>query len=165
MYNRPTRNHFLLIILFICIPSVSFSPLPLPQFLIPFPLASEMVLSPLLNPQHPSSLRPQISQGLGISPTEASLGTPLQYMYRGPWISQWMLPWCISLWEFPGVQVSWNWWSSYGVAPPFISYSHSTNSSTGIPNFSTMVGCKYLHLSQSAAGRASQKTAMLGSWL
>ena len=88
MYNRPTRNHFLLIILFICIPSVSFSPLPLPQFLIPFPLASEMVLSPLLNPQHPSSLRPQISQGLGISPTEASLGTPLQYMYRGPWISQ-----------------------------------------------------------------------------
>ncbi|WP_330949998.1 hypothetical protein, partial [Streptococcus anginosus] len=30
---------------------------------------------------------------------------------------------------------------------------------------SSMVGCKYLHLSQSATGRATQRTAMLGSCL
>jgi hypothetical protein len=35
----------------------------------------------------------------------------------------------------------------------------------GVPDFSSKVGCKYLHLSQSAAGRASQGTAMPGSHL
>jgi hypothetical protein len=34
-----------------------------------------------------------------------------------------------------------------------------------VPNLITMVDCKYLHLSESAAGRASQKTSMLGSSL
>jgi hypothetical protein len=55
--------------------------------------------------------------------------------------------------------------STYGVAIPFSSFSLSLKSSIGIPDFSPMVGCKYLHLSQSAAGRASQRTAMLGSCL
>jgi hypothetical protein len=45
------------------------------------------------------------------------------------------------------------------------SASSSYNSTTGIPDFSSMVRCKYLSLSQSAAGRASQRTAMLGSSL
>jgi hypothetical protein len=34
-----------------------------------------------------------------------------------------------------------------------------------VSDLNEMVGCKYLHLSQSVAGRASQRTAMLGSCL
>ena len=43
-----------------------------------------------------------------------------------------------------------------------ISFSLSPNSSIGIPDLSPIVGYKYLHLSQSAAGRVSQRTTMLG---
>jgi hypothetical protein len=45
------------------------------------------------------------------------------------------------------------------------SLSSFPNSTTGILDSSTMVGCKYLCLSQSAACWASQRTAMLGSSL
>lgn len=65
----------------------------------------------------------------------------------------------------PGVQVSWPCWSSCGIAIPFSSFSLSPNSSIGIPNPNPIVGCGYLHLSQSASGRASQRTAMLSSCL
>ena len=41
----------------------------------------------------------------------------------------------------------------------------SPNPTTVVPDYSPMVGCNYLHLSQSAAGLASQRTAMLGSHL
>ena len=41
----------------------------------------------------------------------------------------------------------------------------SPNSSVGVSNFSLKVSCKYLHLSQSAASRASQRTAIVGSCL
>jgi hypothetical protein len=41
----------------------------------------------------------------------------------------------------------------------------SSLSTTEVPKFSPSIGCKYLHLSQSAIGRDSQKTAMLGSCL
>jgi hypothetical protein len=40
--------------------------------------------------------------------------------------------------------------------------SINPNSTIGIPNFSSMVGCKYLYMSQSAVGRVFQRTAMLG---
>ena len=55
--------------------------------------------------------------------------------------------------------------SSCGVAIPFSSFNPSPNSSIGVPDLSPMVSCKYLHLAQSAAGRASQRRAMLGSCL
>ena len=57
-------------------------------------------------------------------------------------------------WELPGIQVSWQCWSSYGVAIYFSFFSPSPNSAIKGPNLSPMVGCKYLHLSQSAAGKA-----------
>jgi hypothetical protein len=58
--------------------------------------------------------------------------------------------------------VSWYCCSSYGVAIPFSFFSPSPNSSIGVPRLSTMVDYKYLRLSQSAAARVSQTTAMLG---
>jgi hypothetical protein len=41
----------------------------------------------------------------------------------------------------------------------------SLNPSLGVPKLRPMIGCKYLHLSQSAADGASQRTAMLVSCL
>ena len=52
-----------------------------------------------------------------------------------------------------------------GVAIPFSSFNPTPNSFIVVLDLSPMVGCKYLHLSQSVAGRASQRTAMLGSCL
>ena len=70
--------------------------------------------------------------------------------------------WWLSLWELPGVWVSWHCWSSYGVTKPFHSLNTSCNSSIRVLYLSQIVGCKYLLLSQSAAGRASQSTVRLG---
>jgi hypothetical protein len=47
--------------------------------------------------------------------------------------------------------------SSSSILPP--------NSTIEVPDFNSMVGCKYLSLSQSVAGRASQRIAMPGSFL
>ena len=55
--------------------------------------------------------------------------------------------------------------SSYGVAIPFSSFNPSPNSSIDLSGLSPMVGCKYLHLSQSVVVRTSQRTAMLHSCL
>ena len=51
------------------------------------------------------------------------------------------------------------------MASPLSSFSRSPTFSVGSPNLNLMVGCKSLHLSRSDAGRASQRTAMLGSCL
>ena len=92
----------------------------------------------------PPSLRPQVPQGLGTFPTGARLGSPLLHVYL-PQTSLCMLPgWWLGLWVFPGVQVSWDCWSSYGVALPFSFFNPSPNSTVGVPNFSPMVGCKCL---------------------
>ena len=50
-----------------------------------------------------------------------------------------------------------------GVTLSFSFFNPSPNSTIGDPDFSFVVGCKYLLLSQSDAGRASQRTAMPGS--
>jgi hypothetical protein len=86
--------------------------------------------------------------GLGtFSPTEARQGCPLLPMCWGPRTSPCMLFGCwLSLCELPEVQVSWYCWSSYGVATPFSSFSPSSNSSIGGLDFSSVVGCKYLHM-------------------
>mgnify|MGYP002511929704 CR=1 FL=1 len=55
--------------------------------------------------------------------------------------------------------------SSYGVTIPFISFSPCPNFSTGVLDLSLMLGCVHLHLYFSGSGRASQRTAMLGSYL
>jgi hypothetical protein len=97
-------------------------------------------------------------------PTEARHDSPLQPMCPVLRANPCMLfGWWLSLWELPGIRGSWYCWSSYGVAIPFSSLNPSLNSSIGIPRLSPMVSCKYLHLSQSAAGRASQRTDMSGS--
>ena len=48
---------------------------------------------------------------------------------------------------------------------PLQLFSPFSNSSIGVPGFNLMIVCKYLHLSQSDAGRASQRTSMPGSCL
>jgi hypothetical protein len=73
--------------------------------------------------------------------------------------------WRLSLWELPGLQISWQCWSPCGVAITFRSFNPSSSSSIGIPDLSSMLVCKHLHLSQSAAGRASQRRDILSSCL
>ena len=105
----------------------------------------------------PPSLGSQVFRGLGLSSlTKTRPDSYLLYMCQGPWASSCMLPdlW-LSAWEISGIQVSWDCWSSYGVSllnffQPF------PNPTTGIPDFSPLVVCKYLHLSQSAASRTSE---------
>ena len=43
-------------------------------------------------------------------------------------------------------------------------FSPFSNSSSGVPMFSLMVGCKHPHLYLSGSGRSSQETAMSGSY-
>ena len=84
----------------------------------------------------------------------------------GAWTSSFMFSgWWLSLWELPGVQVGWQYWSSYGVAIPFSCFVLSCDSSIRVPYLSPMVGYDHLHLSQLDASRALQRTAMLGSCL
>lgn len=136
-----------------------------PQFLIlfPFPVASKRVLLPTLGIPVPWGLslsrishiisfwgQTRQSSVLYVPGTRSALVCSLVggSSYRGSW-----------------VQVRWDCWTSYRVAFPFSSLNHSPNFSIDISSFSLKVGCKYLHLSQSAAARANQRTAMLSSCL
>jgi hypothetical protein len=87
----------------------------LPQFLIsfllhPLPYPSKGMF-PHIPARPPHSLGPQVSGGLGTSPTEARPGSPLLYMCRGSRNSSCMLSghtlfllpgWWLSVWEILG---------------------------------------------------------------
>jgi hypothetical protein len=115
-----------------------------PQFLIPspLPLASERVLPlPLPFPG------PQVSR-IGCIPAEARPSSPLLYIcgrWEGwAWISPCMLPgWWLSLWELPGVQVSWDIGLPMGL-PSASAPSVLPLIFLGAPDFIPMVGFKYL---------------------
>lgn len=133
---------FILIILFIYIPVVD--PLSIPPPTVPHPIPPPLSLQ-LTAPtttttiRPPSSLGPQVSQGLSIfSPAEARPGRHLLYMCQEPQTDSCML--------LVGGSVS-------GSSP-------GPGQLRLLVFFSPMVGCKHLCLSQSAAGRASQRTAL-----
>jgi hypothetical protein len=144
--------------LFIYIPH-SWSPLAefLPDPFVPLPLRG---CSP-----PPVSLHPGASSLYKIryilshwGQTRQSSATYVSVALDQPMWALWLVAQSL---ELTRVQVNWHCWSSYGVATPFSSFSPSPNSSIRVPNFSPMVGCKYLHLSQSAVGGSSQ--ILLGS--
>jgi hypothetical protein len=121
---------------------------------------------PLLHhtPQHTPSLGHQVATGLGTPfSTEVIKGSPLLYMCQGPWTTPYMLfGWWFSFWKF---------WGSKLIDIVILPMGLPSQLAPSIPNFSLgvsdlspMVGYKYLYLSQSAAGRTSQRTAMLGSY-
>ena len=83
-----------------------------------------------------------------------------------PHISWYMLPgWWSSVWEILGVQVNWDCWSSYRVALLLIFFQLFPYSTTGVCSFCPLVGCKYLHLTYSAACWIFQRTVMIGPFL
>ena len=69
------------------------------------------------------------------------------------------------IWEFRGFLVSCHCCSSYGFAILLSSFSPCSKYSIRFPELSPIVSYKYLHLSQAAALRTSQRTAMPGSCL
>jgi hypothetical protein len=127
----------------------------------PLPFASEMVLP---TPTH-SHLTPSASPFPGASSfyrikhipshwgqMRQSSVTYVPGATNQPMYALWLV--AQSLGALKGL-VSWSCCSSYTVAIPFSSFSPSPEFSIGVPDLSPMVGCKYLHLSQPAAGRAS----------
>jgi hypothetical protein len=55
------------------------------------------------------------------------------YMCWGHHISWCMLPgWCSSIWEISGVQVNWDFWSSYRVSLLLGFFQPFPNSTTGV---------------------------------
>ena len=75
-------------------------------------------------------------------------------MCWGPYISWCMLPgWWFNVWETwgGGFQVNWDCWPFYMVTLLLSFFQLFPNSTTGVSRFCSLVGCKYLHLSLSAA--------------
>jgi hypothetical protein len=80
-----------------------------------------------------------------------------------PHISWCMLSvWWSSVWEISGVQLN---WSSYRVTLLLSFFQPFSNSTTGVSCFSPLVGCKYLHLTFSAACWVFWSAVMLGPFL
>ena len=95
----------------------------------------------LVKGRYPLFLQYQVSIGLGTSsPTEARQSRPLLHMCPGIETSPCMLfgSW-ISLWELPGVQVSWYCCSSYRVAIPLSTFSPSLTSSIGVQSLAVSI--------------------------
>ena len=163
-------KYILLIILFIYILPHFWSPLHEFFTLSHIPFASERVRSPthshfnLLTSHFPGH---QVSIGTSTSfPIEARQGSTLLYLQQRSSTSPCMLfGWWLSPWELLGVWISWYCCLSMGFAIPISSFNPSRNSSMGVPIFSPIVVCEYLHLSQSDAHWASQRSAMLSSGL
>jgi len=137
----------------------------------PFPISPLEISHPTSSCFHKGALppRPGIPLYRGIEsctgprvspPIDAWQGHPLLHMWLEPWISSCVLfGWWFSPWEL------WAVWLVDIVLPTgFLSYlSPFSNSSTGDPILSPMVGCKHLPLYLSGSGRASQETAISGS--
>jgi hypothetical protein len=73
-----------------------------------------------------------------------------------------MLPsWCVSIWEVSGVQINWDCCYSYRVACFSSSFS-LLYSTTVFSSFCSLVRCKFLHLTLSAACLVILSAVMLG---
>jgi hypothetical protein len=130
--------------------SILPTPTPTPT---PTPVSKRMFLPPP-SPNQTSLLpEPQVSWELGTSSlTESKSGSPLLYMCWGPHFSWCMLPdWWFSVWAILGVQVSWDCWYSSRVTLLLSFFQSFPNSTKGVTSFCPLVGCKYLHLTPSAA--------------
>jgi hypothetical protein len=141
-------------------------------FHIPYLLLSPLSLRgcphPQPTPPYPNrplnSLGPPVSWGLGASSlTESKTGSPLLYVCWGPHISWYMLAdWWSNVWEISVVQVNWDCWTSYRVTLLLSFFQPFPNLTTGVISFSQFVGCKYLHLTLSAACWVFQRSVRIG---
>ena len=128
-------------------------------FHIPYLLTPSLMVVPFLPPSTLTPPRPHyslefpVSWGLGASSlTESRPGSPLLHLCWGPHISLCMLPgWWLSAWEIPGLQVNWDCWSSCRVTLLFSIFQVFANSTSGVTSLCTLVGCKDLYLTHSAA--------------
>jgi len=104
------------------------------------------------SPSHHHPVRPPHSPGPQVSrvwciftPWGQTKQSSAAYM-SGPHISWCMLPgWWLSVWK---ISICWDSWSPYGVAllPSF--FQIFLNSTTVVPSFCPLVGCKCLYLTQ-----------------
>ena len=83
------------------------------------PISRRISWHPITHPTWPLNfLGPPVSWELGASSlNEHRPSSPLLYVCWEPHISWCMLPvWWSSVWEISGVQINWDWWSSYKIA-------------------------------------------------
>ena len=126
-------------------------------FHIPYLLSPSPGGYPNLSTPHrirsPYSIGFPVSWGLGASSLTGSiLGSPLLHVLVGAHIRWYMLPgWWATVWAITRIQVSWHCWSSYRVSLLLSFFQLFPNSTTGVPGFCPLNGCKYLHLTFSAA--------------
>jgi hypothetical protein len=138
---------------------------------IPYLLPSDPHLQEDVLTSHPTktlqSLGSPVSSELGSSSlTESRPSSPLLYMCWRPHISWCMLPgWRLSVWEIAGVQVSWDCWSSYRITLLLSFFQPFPISTTGVTSFYPLVGCKYVHLTLSAACWVFQRAVIIGPCL
>jgi hypothetical protein len=147
------------------------SPFPVSPQEIPYPIPSPCFYEGVSPSTHPLYLPPSNSPTVGHQaftipraspPIDAQQGHPLLHIQLESWVPPCVLfDWWFSL-RALGVLVS-SYCFSYGVADPFSSFSPFSNSSTGDPMISPMVGCKHLPLYLSSSGRASQETSISDS--
>jgi hypothetical protein len=138
----PVRTSFVCLFIYLHPKYCSLSPFT--EFLLPSSLLFASERAAPSPPQYPPTLVHQVSGGLDVGSLGPDHVCPLvDRLVSG---------------SFPE-------FSLVGIAIPFGSFSPSPNSSIGVPELSSMVGSKYLHLSQSAAGGAFQRTTMVGSCL
>jgi hypothetical protein len=76
-----------------------------------------------------------------------------------PVCAAWLVAQCL---RDPQVQVSWDLWSSYGVALLLSFFQLFSNSTTMVTSFCPLVECKYLYLTLSAACWTFQRIDMIG---
>jgi hypothetical protein len=129
----------------------------------PLHFASERVIAPpYTHPLH-APTHPHLTQPASPFPGSPNLyriryilshwrqASPLLHVCQMPWTSLYMLfGWWLTLWEIWEVQLVDNvlpMWLPFSLAPSTL---HLTLP-MGVPNLSSIDGCKYLHLSQSAA--------------
>ena len=144
-------------------PSLSFSPQPLPHLRGYTSTYPPTLTSPY---QHPSSLVEKFLQNkahpLPLRTYKAVLCCICAQSHRPAHVCSLIFG---LIWEFRGFLVSCHCCSSYGFAIRLSSFSLCSKSSIRFPELSPIVSYKYLHLSQAAALRTSQRRAMPGSCL
>ena len=120
----------------VCPPTV---PHPIPPLLsprgpmTPTPGTPQFTTDPPSSTFHTDHWGLWVSQELGTLPLRLDQAVFCYVCARGPWTSLCMLPgWWLRLWKLPGVQVSRDCWSSYGVALLFSFFNAFPDSTIGV---------------------------------
>jgi hypothetical protein len=146
---------------FKCYP-FSRSPLQKPSIPDSFPLSlwgcsPTHTTTPAFSPWH----SPTLGQWTPTEPTDVQQGHLLPHKWLESWVPPCVLfGWWSSPWVLQGDLAGWHCCSTHGAAHPLSCFSPFSNSSSGDPILTPMVGCEHPPLYLSGFSRVSQETAI-----